>query len=105
MDLAMKNLPGTYIILCGTGQPSNFLFKYASFDGVFIRFREDNGGLGQLIPASQLYSLIEKDRIGIAIPLPLKDLFEDLNILVEKAALPINYEEEPTKFINYYGKD
>ena len=92
MNLAMQNLPGTYIILCGSGR--DFLFRFKNFDGAFLRFEEYQGGLGQLIHINQLSALIKQDKIGILIPSPLKDLFEDLDIIVEETVLPIEYEEE-----------
>lgn len=92
IDLAekIKNLPGAYI-LYDVGE----LYKLKSIAPDFLVIEEYKDGIIKLVPKIELPTLIRINQISIVLPLELKDLFSDIEILLREVDIDLgmNYEE------------
>ena len=101
LDLAknIKHLPGAYI-LYAEGE-AGWLYKFKSINNLFLVLEDYKDETPKIVVRSLIPTYIKEEKIGIILPLELKDLFTDIEIIVPIADVDIgiegSYEEELMK--------
>ena len=102
IDLArsIKGLPGAYILYCdGVGE--GWLYNFKSINNFFLVLEDYRDGTLKIVVKESIPKYIKEERIAIILPLELKDLFTDIEIVVPEASVDIgiegSYEEELMK--------
>ena len=101
LDLAknIKHLPGAYILYAEGG--AGWLYKFKSINNLFLVLEDYKDETPKIVVRSLIPTYIKEEKIGIILPLELKDLFTDIEIIVPIADVDIgiegSYEEELMK--------
>lgn len=88
IDLALKKLPGLYVFYSG------WVYTLVEVNPGFIVLGDYRDvWAAKIVPTEWITTLKREGKIGVLIPYGLRDLFDEVKIILSEVSLPIEYED------------